>query len=363
MAFNFHRGPQKIDDIVSQLDTNADTMIDLKDNQIDLNVSGSKLFSFKPNNAELTGSLIISGPSSPNYALRIVSGDLELSDGIRLEAGSSGQFLMFNSGGNSQLQAVSGHMLFKVSSTRRYEFDLGGSGSTDIFRVRDSAANTKLSVDGTGTTLLSGSLTITPPSVGSGQAIWVSGSNTIGGSNYVDFIKATNNVAGAVTPSKTFRLNNSGTFEIINNAYSNVIYSLDDVGNMSTAGGMSIGGASVVGEIAERMVTSTAASGTVTFDTLNESIFFNNGPTGNITANFTNMSTTSNRATSVTVILSQSATPRTITTVQINGTGSTINWANKVIPTANANQYDVFGFNLIRSGSNWITFGQMSTYG
>ena len=208
-----------------------------------------------------------------------------------------------------------------------------------------------------------GNILIVPSSSGTGQAILVSGSNTVGGSTYIDFLRATNTSAGAVTPTKTFRLTNSGSFEIINSAYTTTIYTLDDLGNMITAGGMNIAGPSVVGEISERITISSAGSGSVTFDTTNDSIFYNNGPTANITANFTNMSTTSNRATSVTVILSQSATPRTISAVQINSTSSTINWANNVIPTGNANKHDIFGFSLIRSGSTWITLGQMSTYG
>ena len=114
--------------------------------------------------------------------------------------------------------------------------------------------------------------------------------------------------------------------------------------NITLAGGINIAGVSVVGKMSERITISSAGSGSVTFDTTNDSIFYNNGPTANITANFTNMATTSNRATSVTVILSQSATPRTISAVQINSTSSTINWANKVIQTPNANQYDIFGF-------------------
>ena len=133
--------------------------------------------------------------------------------------------------------------------------------------------------------------------------------------------------------------------------------------NITLAGGINIAGVSVVGKMSERITISSAGSGSVTFDTINDSIFYNNGPTANITANFTNMATTSNRATSVTVILSQSATPRIISAVQINTTSSTINWANNVIPTGNANKHDIFGFSLIRSGSTWVTLGQMSTYG
>jgi hypothetical protein len=133
--------------------------------------------------------------------------------------------------------------------------------------------------------------------------------------------------------------------------------------NITLAGGMNIAGASIVGKISERITMSSAGTGSVTFDTTNNSIFYNNGPTANITANFTNISTTADRATSVTVILSQSATPRIISAVQINTTSSTINWANNVIPTGNANKHDIFGFSLIRSGSVWVTLGQMSTYG
>jgi hypothetical protein len=208
-----------------------------------------------------------------------------------------------------------------------------------------------------------GNILIVPSSSGTGQAILVSGSNTVGGSTYIDFLRATNTSAGAVTPTKSFRLTNSGSFEIVNSAYTTTIYTLDDLGNMITAGGMNISGPSIVGKMSERITMSSAGTGSVTFDTTNNSIFYNNGPTANITANFTNVSTTTDRATSVTVILSQSATARIVNAVQINSTSSTINWANGVVPTGNANKHDIFGFSLIRSGSTWVTLGQMSTYG
>ena len=53
----------------------------------------------------------------------------------------------------------------------------------------------------------------------SAAMIVFSGSNTIGGTGYTDFIRVTNTAAGAVTPTKSFRLNNSGEIEIINSAY------------------------------------------------------------------------------------------------------------------------------------------------
>ncbi len=57
MAFNFHKGPQKIDDLISATDADGDTKIDLKDNQIDFIVSGSSTFVITPSNTVASGSL------------------------------------------------------------------------------------------------------------------------------------------------------------------------------------------------------------------------------------------------------------------------------------------------------------------
>jgi hypothetical protein len=64
-----------------------------------------------------------------------------------------------------------------------------------------------------------------------------SGSNTVGGAGYTDFIKVTNTAAGATNINKTFRLNNTGGFEIVNSAYSNIAFSLTDAGVLNTPGG------------------------------------------------------------------------------------------------------------------------------
>ena len=67
--------------------------------------------------------------------------------------------------------------------------------------------------------------------------ITVSGSNTIGGVNYVDFLRVTNTAAGATNINKTLRVNNTGSLEVINNAYTTTIFSLTDAGVLSTPGG------------------------------------------------------------------------------------------------------------------------------
>jgi hypothetical protein len=131
----------------------------------------------------------------------------------------------------------------------------------------------------------------------------------------------------------------------------------------SIGGNLEVTGSTSLGLVVENILPSNGGTGTVSFNLNNQSIFYVNSPTGNITANFTNVPTTNNRIISTTVVMSQSVTPRIVSGVQIDGAASTINWANNVIPTGNANKQDVFGFSLIRSGSAWKTLGQMSTYG
>jgi hypothetical protein len=67
--------------------------------------------------------------------------------------------------------------------------------------------------------------------------IVVSGSNTVGGSTYIDFLRGTNTSVGATNPNKTFRINGTGGFEIVNSAYNTLIFTLTDAGVLSTPGG------------------------------------------------------------------------------------------------------------------------------
>ena len=131
----------------------------------------------------------------------------------------------------------------------------------------------------------------------------------------------------------------------------------------SFTGATQVDGRSTLSSVTEKLVPSVGGTGTVAYDLAGASIFYVNGPTGAITANFTNVPTTPNRIITPTVIISQSATPRIVSAVQIDTAAQTINWANGTTPTGTANKQDVFGFSLIRSGSTWKVLGQMSTYG
>jgi hypothetical protein len=126
---------------------------------------------------------------------------------------------------------------------------------------------------------------------------------------------------------------------------------------------MAVAGRSTLAGIIERMTNSNGSTGTVSFNLVSQSIFYVNSPAGDITANFTSVPTANNRILTPTVILSQSATARIVSAVQVDGAAQTINWSNGVAPTGTAGKQDVFGFSLIRSGSAWKVLGQMSTYG
>ena len=134
-------------------------------------------------------------------------------------------------------------------------------------------------------------------------------------------------------------------------------------GNAELSGSIYITGSTNVGTVVENLVNSNGSTGTTIFNLNLQGIFYVNSPVGDITANFTNVPTTNLRILTPTVILSQSATARIVSAVQIDGVGQTINWANGLTPAGSANKQDVFGFSLIRSGSAWKVLGQMSTYG
>jgi Collagen triple helix repeat (20 copies) len=68
------------------------------------------------------------------------------------------------------------------------------------------------------------------PYATSGQAIFATGSGTVGGTNYFDFLKATNTNSTATNASKSFRIDNTGTLQILNSAYSANIFSVTDNG-------------------------------------------------------------------------------------------------------------------------------------
>jgi hypothetical protein len=78
---------------------------------------------------------------------------------------------------------------------------------------------------------------ITNSVAGVSSLLHFSGSDTVGGNSYVDFISVTNTYASATNPNKWFRLNGTGDIEIKDSAYSATILSLTNAGVLNTPGG------------------------------------------------------------------------------------------------------------------------------
>jgi hypothetical protein len=176
-------------------------------------------------------------------------------------------------------------------------------------------------------------------------------------------INVGNSATGTGKSTITIGNTNGASSIILNTGAGNTLALGGSLSTGSVGGSLEVTGNSVFGTVIESLLNSNNSGGTTTFSLTNQSIFYVNGASSNITANFTNAQTTNNRIISTTVILSQSATARIVSAVQIDGVASTINWANNVTPTGNSGKQDIFGFNLIRSGSAWKTLGQMTTYG
>lgn len=121
--------------------------------------------------------------------------------------------------------------------------------------------NANLTYNTTNLMLMSGSF-MTSPTSGVTASINVFGSGTIGGSTYLDFMRVTNASSGARTPAKTFRVDNSGSLEIVNNAYNQTILALTDNGNLS-----------INGTTAATVSSNDATSGSLRFNNNNSQIY------------------------------------------------------------------------------------------
>ena len=73
-----------------------------------------------------------------------------------------------------------------------------------------------------------------------GSAIQVTAANSQGGSGYADFLRVTNSSSGVTNPNKTFRLDSTGSLQIINSAYSTTLLSLTDSGDLGINGSITM---------------------------------------------------------------------------------------------------------------------------
>ena len=106
------------------------------------------------------------------------------------------------------------------------------------------------------------------------------------------------------------------------------------------------------------------ATGTVVHDILSAgTVFYHSNVISNFTANFTNVPTTNDRSTTVSLVISQNNPAHIANSIQINGQAQSISWENSLLPTGNIGNTDIITFTLIRTNNTWLVTASLSTHG
>ena len=155
------------------------------------------------------------------------------------------------------------------------------------------------------------------------------------------------------------------------NSYSNVAYGNTEVQSYLDAQGYSNTAVSSSSEttftadvkfdtgVEEKFHTYSSSSGVTAFDCDNGHVHYVTSPSGDITANFTNLGLTAEYTTNLTVIIIQGVTPRVVSAVQIGGSAQIIIWQGGSAPTGTANGIDAFSFTILNDGGSYVVLGQM----
>jgi len=101
----------------------------------------------------VSGTLEIYGPSATGPAIKIVRGDIELNNSIKLEAGNGQNLQIFHDGANAAITNNTGHLLVNSPLNGRIEMTMSGSSASPQFRVRrntGSVVDTLLQVSADG---------------------------------------------------------------------------------------------------------------------------------------------------------------------------------------------------------------------
>ena len=110
----------------------------------------------------VSGTLELYGPSATGPALKIVRGDIEINNSIKIEAGNGQNLQIYHDGANAAIINNTGHLLINSPLNSRTEFAISGSTAPAQFKVRrvnGSAVDTLLQIQGDGNIFVgSGSL-------------------------------------------------------------------------------------------------------------------------------------------------------------------------------------------------------------
>lgn len=110
----------------------------------------------------VSGTLELYGGTATGPAIKIVRGDLELNNSIKIEAGNGQNLQIYHDGANAAINNNTGHMLLNAPLGMRMELSVSGSTAASQLRVKrtiGAASDILLQVQGDGNILVgSGSL-------------------------------------------------------------------------------------------------------------------------------------------------------------------------------------------------------------
>jgi len=149
-------------------------------------------------------------------------------------------------------------------------------------------------------------------------------------------------------------------------------------GALVIAGGVGVGGSLYVGGpvysqgirltvLEETFETKNTVTGVTVHDCTTNRLFYLTNVSGNFTPNLTNLNLASGEATSISIVVVQTSTARSISEIQIAGTttGVVLSWQGSIsAPSGNASRTEVFTFRVLCTGSNAYTvLGMMTSFG
>ena len=147
-------------------------------------------------------------------------------------------------------------------------------------------------------------------------------------------------------------------------AFSGSYNNLTDIpASPTTFANLTLTGTTTLQQTTEVLTNITGATGTVVHDCSTSVVFNHTNIATNFAADFINVPTTNNRATSVVLILNQDGVANLPTAIQIDGLTQAINWLGGVTPLGNSSQIDIVSFTLIRISDVWTVTGSLTTYG
>ena len=184
-------------------------------------------------------------------------------------------------------------------------------------------------------------------------------------------VNTTANIGNVITGGGLFWAN--GVSALYGNtqaaAYLNTFSGAVTSSNIVSTGNLTASGNIVQGAgYYETFGNITNSGGNITCNFNLGSVFNVTALTTNVTANFSNVNAIPNSVTGAVVIISQGATPYTISNIQINGINQTqLKWVNGLgnaaAPLGLANNNDIISFSMIHLGSgNYRVYGQLSSY-